>query len=229
MSNDDSDDSENEELEMQEKINTLSVPTMYERSIKYFNSEKYLKSANEKHYFHENININFEHNFCDMLKLQMHQGGGADFAMCYNDAREYTDQKIYYDLQKYYTNFHDLLRAFTDYHDNEEYMVDGKFDLDTYHDLMDMYSDKNIDMLMKLLEVAKQWIDNGHDVFLVTFELVNESVTYNYVYKVLDIKKHISHMKWCCSAENYSKQYIKGRRFDFFKVFIRKNQTVEVK
>jgi len=223
LSDSKSDDSENERLVLHEKIHALSAISMYEKSIKYFNSERYIKSTNEKHYFHENININFEHMYCDMFKIKMCQSGGADFGVFYPDSRDYTDGKIHYNLQKYHTDFYDLLKVFSDYHDNDEYMLDGKFNYELYDEVIEMYSDKNIDTLMKLLDVTKHWIDNNHDVFLVTFELVNESVTYDYIYKVLNIKQYINHIKWIHSGtENYSKWYIEDRRFDFFKVFIRK-------
>lgn len=215
MSDNQSITSEEEREINNNKIVTLDSDAMYQRSVEYFKSERYLKYVNEKHYSSTNVNINFEHKFCDIIKIVMHKGGGADFAMCYNDARDYTDEKIYYDLRKYKTVYHDLISPFTDCNDNE-----GKINWELYHETVEMYSDKNIDTLMKLLDVAKQWIEAGHTAYLVTFKLVNESDTYDYIYKVLDIKKYFDNLKWChCDGKTYI-----GYRgeFDFYKVFVGK-------
>lgn len=221
MSDDQSITSEEERLIITNKIVALDSSAMYQKSVEYFKSENYLKYLNEKHYLCANININFEHKFCDMLKIVMHKGGGADFALCYNDARDYTDEKLYSNLNKYKNVYYDLMKPFTDYHDNNEYCLNGKFDLDLYDELREVYSDSNIDMLMKLLDVANGWINLGHTAYLVTFQLVNESDTYDYVYKVLDIKKYFDNLKWChCDGKTYI-----GYRgeFDFFKIFVGKN------
>lgn len=219
MTDDQSITSEQEREIITTKILALDVDKMFCRSIEYFKSENYLGYVNKRS-SPVKITIKFEHKFCDIIKIVMYKGGGADFAMCYNEARDYTDEKLYYELGKYITTHYDLLLAYRDCYDNDEYKVDGKFNMDLHFELHDIYSNSNIDTLMKILDVAKKWIDLGHTAYLVTFKLVNESDTYDYVYKVLDIKKYFAELKWChCDGKTYI-QY-RGD-FDFFKVFIGK-------
>lgn len=84
------------------KILALDIEQMYQRSKDYFCSELYLKYVGEKHYSPTNLNIKFEHKFCDMIKIIMPNGVSTDFDICYNDARDYTDGQVHYMLKKYF-------------------------------------------------------------------------------------------------------------------------------